>query len=242
MTGTVNIIAVITARGGSKGLPGKNIVDLGGKPLLAYTIEAALESKAIDRVVLSTDYEDIADVGRRFGAEVPFLRPAKLATDTAHSPDVVEHAVDFIERQDNVACKYVMMLQPTSPFRTARHIDEAVEIFFKSGLDSLISIKTQNYPPWWMFRLDGDRLAAAVPWKEGVNVFNLERQEFPSVYRPNGALYITSRERLRQTHDIVNPHSCGYYKMSEEDSVDIDHPVDLAVAKAVLEQRKAASR
>ena len=103
MEKTQTKIAVITARGGSKGLPGKNIIDLHGKPLISYTIESALKSKHIDRLILSTDYEDIADVGRKYGAEVPFIRPKHLATDTAHSPDVVEHAINFVEREDGVS-------------------------------------------------------------------------------------------------------------------------------------------
>lgn len=227
-------VAVITARGGSKGLPGKNIIDLGGKPLLAYTVEAALAARSIDRVVVSTDYEDIAEVGRRFGAEVPFLRPAALASDTAHSPDVVEHAVDFLEKAEGVRFDVAVMLQPTSPYRTADHIDAAAQAFFACGLDSLISVKHQDYPPWWMFKLDGPRLATAVPWEDGVNVFNLERQQFPKVYRPNGATYFTWRRYLADSGNIVNPDSCGHYVMDMIDSVDIDTPVDLAVARALL--------
>jgi CMP-N-acetylneuraminic acid synthetase len=238
MSGRKSVVAVVTARGGSKGLPGKNIADLGGKPLLAWTLEAARASRRIDRLVLSTDSPEIADVGRSWGAEVPFLRPAELATDTAHSPDVVEHAVAFVEKAEGVGFDYAVMLQPTSPFRTAQHIDEAIEKFESSGLDSLIAIKPQDYPPWWMFRLDGERLVAAVPWTAGVNVFNLERQEFPKVYRPNGAFYITHRRRLRERGDLVNPDSCGYYVMNAEDSCDIDTLSDLLLARAILDQRR----
>jgi len=227
-------IAVITARGGSKGLPGKNIIDLGGKPLLVYTIEAALDAESIDRVILSTDYEDIAEVGKQAGAEVPFIRPSYLATDTAHHPDVVEHAISFIEEQEDVSFKIAVMLQPTSPFRTQRHLEEAMMKYLNEANESLIAIKHQDYPPWWMFKVEDSQLVPSVPWKEGVNVFNLERQEFPKVYRPNGAIYITSREALKRSGDLVNPSSCGYYEMTEEDSVDIDNPTDLAVAKALF--------
>lgn len=232
-------IAVITARGGSKGLPGKNIIDLGGKPLLAWTIEAALQAKSIDRVILSTDYEDIAEVGRKYGAEVPFLRPAHLASDTAHSPDVVEHAIDFIEQAEGVAFDIAVMLQPTSPYRNATHLDEAFERFLACGRDSLISIKHQDYPPWWMFKLEGDKLGQAFPYEPGVNVFNLERQQFPKIYRPNGAMYFTGRKRLKETGDLVNPYNCGYYEMSIDDSCDIDTLADLMVARAVLEKRQS---
>jgi len=115
-------VAFITARGGSKGLPGKNISDLGGKPLLAYTVEVALASKSINRYLVSTDYEDIAEASRNAGSEVPFIRPESLGTDTAHSPEVVEHAIDFIEKTEGVTVNIAMMLQPTSPFRTGKHL------------------------------------------------------------------------------------------------------------------------
>lgn len=234
-------IAVIPARGGSKGVPGKNIIDLGGKPLIAYTIEAALQSDVIDRVVVSTDSEKIAEVAARLGAEVPFLRPAELATDSAHSADVVEHAVGFVEAAEKVAFKYVIMLQPTSPFRNARHITEAMRTFLDGPHESLITIKRQEYPPWWMFRLDGDRLTTAVTWKPGVNIFNMVRQDFPDVYRPNGAFYVTYREKLRESGNLINPNSCGYYIMATEDSVDIDTPADLAVARAEFSRRAGAA-
>ena len=231
MTKCTSIIAVITARGGSKKLPGKNIVDLGGKPLLAYTIEAGLESHRIDRLVLSTDSEGIAEVGRRCGAEVPFLRPAHLATDTAHSPDVVEHAVDFLERAEGAEFSHVIMLQPTSPFRTSRHIDDAVDAFEKTDYDSYITVRQQEHPPWWSFLVENGQLKTACPWEPGVNVFNLERQQFPPVYVPNGAFYITARDYLRRTLSIVNPDSCGALIMNEDDSMDIDTAMDLAVAQ-----------
>jgi CMP-N,N'-diacetyllegionaminic acid synthase len=227
-------IAIITARGGSKGLPGKNIIDLGGKPLLTYTIAAALESRNIDRVILSTDDQDIVEIGKKYGAEVPFLRPSSLATDTAHSPDVVEHAIGFLEESEGIYCDIAVMLQPTSPFRTGGHIDEAMEKYRSEDNESLISIKPQDYPPWWMFKTIGRQLKPAVPWKEGVNVFNLERQEFPEIYRPNGAIYITNRNQLKKKGNLVNPDSCGYYEMSIEDSVDIDNFTDLAVARTLF--------
>lgn len=232
------IISVITARGGSKGLPGKNIIPLGDKPLIAYTIEASLGSKYIDTTVVSTDYTEIQQVSIDCGAEAPFIRPDELASDTAHSPDVVEHAVNYYEERDQMEFGITLMLQPTSPFRTAQHIDEAIEKFMNdSTLDSLISIKKQDYPPWWMFKTEGARLKAAFDYQEGVNVFNLERQQFPPVYRPNGALYVTWRKYLKQSGAIVNPDNNGFYIMKEEDSIDIDHRSDLIAAEEELKQR-----
>jgi len=232
------IISIITARGGSKGLPGKNIIPLGGKPLIAYTIEASLGSKHVDTTVVSTDYEDIKSVALKSGAEAPFLRPAELATDTAHSPDIVEHAVSFYEKTLNRSYDITVMLQPTSPFRTAGHLDEALEKFLEDPtLDSLISVKKEEFPPWWMFKAEGNRLQSAFPFKEGINVFNLERQQFPLIYSPNGAIYITWRKYLAQSRSIVNPENNGFYIMNEEDSIDIDTKVDLYTAEAELERR-----
>lgn len=232
----IKTICIIPARGGSKGLPGKNIADLGGKPLLAYTIDAALNASLIERVIVSTDYQDIAEVGKQFGAEVPFLRPASLSTDTAHSPDVVQHAVEFIEKKEGVSFDVVIMAQPTSPYRTGQHFDAAIELFLKTKPDSLISIKPQDYPPWWMFKIEHGRISPAVHYRDDVNVFNLERQEFPKVYRPNGAIYVTWRDYLRTSGNIVNQESCGYYLMDELDSVDIDLPIDLATANVLFPQ------
>lgn len=234
-------IGVIPARGGSKGLPGKNIADLGGKPLLAWTIEAALGSKRIDRVVLSTDSEEIADVGRKYGAEVPFLRPAELATDTAPTAPVVEHAISFLEKKDGVTFDYAVKLQPATPFRTSAHIDEAIARFEQGAHESLITIYKHEYPPWWMFLLDGDRIKPVLPWREDPNIFNMSRQRFPKVYRPNGAFYITHRERLRRTGDMINPESCGYLVMGAEESVDIDTIFDLMLARELLAKSRGTN-
>jgi len=235
----IKIISVIPARGGSKGLPGKNIVLLKKKPLLAYTIEASIASGYIARTVVSTDSEEIRRVALKYKAQAPFLRPAELATDTAHSPDVVEHAVKFYEETLKEKFDIVIMLQPTSPFRTAKHIDQAVEKFLSvPGLDSLISVKKQEYPPWWMFKIEKNRLAAAFEFKKGTNVFNLERQQFPAVYRPNGAIYITWRKYLRKTISLVNPENNGFYIMENKDSIDIDTPADLYEAEILLKNNR----
>lgn len=237
MTDKRRVLGVITARGGSKSVPRKNVFELGGKPLLAWTIEAARASKRLDRVILSTDDDEIAAVGRDHGAEVPFVRPAELATDTSHHPEVMIHAVRYLADELGDSYDAVLCLQPTVPFRESRHIDEAVDAFFTSGADSLISLKVQDYPPWWMFRLENDRLRPAFEYQASVNVFNLERQEFPEVYRPNGAIYITRVESLIAHKRIVNPDDCAYYVMTGDESVDIDTALDFAVAEAMLTRR-----
>lgn len=236
MTKKYSILGIIPARGGSKGLPGKNIIDLGGKPLLAWTIEESLASSMLDRVVLTTDDEEIAAVGRQYGCEVPFMRPAELASDTAHTPDVMEHAVTYLEDNEVAEFDIVVLLQPTAPFRKAWQLDEAINQFLAADYVSLISLKEQDYPPYWMFKLDGDRIQTAFPFKQGVNVFNLERQELPQIYRPNGAIYVTWRNQLRERGQLVDPNDCGYYIMDLDTSVDIDTRMDLMIAESILQR------
>ncbi len=227
----LNIICIITARSGSKGLKNKNIKKLKGLPLMAHTIIAAKKSSILTRVILSTDSKLYAKIGLKFGAEVPFIRPKKLATSKAHHPDVVSHAVKFIEKKDNIKFDYVLMLQPTSPFRKSNHIDGAIKKFLREKNNSLISIKKQDYPPWWLFVLKKEKLGQFIKFKNK-NVFNLERQEFPKLYRPNGAIYISKRSVLSKG-DLINPKSCGYYVMDEKDSIDIDNLIDLKVAENI---------
>ncbi len=227
----ISIICIITARSGSKGLKNKNIRKLKGLPLIAHTILAAKNSKMLSRVILSTDSKLYARIGSKFGAEIPFIRPKKLATGTAHHPDVVNHALRFIEKKDNAKFDYVVMLQPTSPFRTSNHIDKAIKKFLNEKNDSLISIKKQDYPPWWLFILKKNKIEQFLKFKNK-NVFNLERQEFPSLFRPNGAIYISKRNVL-YSKNLINPNSCGYFLMNEKESIDIDNIIDLRVAQNI---------
>ena len=227
----IDIICIITARSGSKGLKNKNIRKLKGLPLIAHTIIAAKKSKMLTRVILSTDSKLYAKIGSKFGVEVPFIRPKRLATNTAHHPDVVNHALNFVEKKDRIKFDYVVMLQPTSPFRKSKHIDEAIKKFLNEKNDSLISIKKQDYPPWWLFVLKRKKLGQFLKYKNK-NVFNLERQEFPDLFRPNGAIYVSKRDVLLKGN-LINPKSCGYYIMEERDSVDIDNLIDLIVAENI---------
>ena len=226
------IICIITARSGSKGLKNKNIRKLKGLPLLAHTIIAAKKSKILTRVILSTDSKLYAKIGSKFGAEVPFIRPKKLATAKSHHPDVVNHAVKFIEKKDQIKFDYVVMLQPTSPFRKSSHINEAINKFLGEKNESLISIKKQDYPPWWLFVLNKNKLGQFLKFKKK-NVFNLERQEFPKLFRPNGAIYISERKVLK-SGNLINPKSCGYYIMNDKDSIDIDNLNDWKRAELIF--------
>jgi CMP-N,N'-diacetyllegionaminic acid synthase len=232
----MNTLGVITARGGSKGLPGKNIKELGGKPLLAWSIEAAQKSKQLDRLILSTEDEEIANVGRKYNIDVPFKRPNELAGDTTHTPDILINALDEMEKIDGVKYDVIVLLQPTVPFRRSEHIDNVIEKFESSSFDSLITVQKQEYPPWWMFRLENGQLHTAFEYAEDINVFNMERQQFPNIYKPNGSVYVTWSDLMRKNHQLVNPDSCGYLVIEDDNQVNIDTTLDFMMAEAIVQK------
>lgn len=230
------IIGLIPARGGSKGIPGKNIALCAGKPLLAYTAEAALAAKCLDRVMLSTDDAVIANVGRECGLEVPFLRPAELATDRANSLSVIVHALDWLESQ-GVVVDAIVLLQPTSPLRTAHHIREAVRLFQTQTPDALVSVVEvpHQYHPNALMRLEQHTLVPVVAASEII----LRRQEVSPLYARNGpAILILSANQIRSGSfysGVTAP-----YVMSQPDSLDIDTTEDLAAAAASLARSSPA--
>ncbi len=232
----MNIVAIIPARGGSKGLPGKNIKKLNGKPLISYTIGAALKCDSIDRVICSTDDEEIAEIAQNEGAEVPFLRPKYLSTDMAHTPPVIEHAVNYLETQEGKKVDVVVTLQPTSPLRNDFHIEQSLTQFFKDNYDSLVSVKN-GYPPWWMFKIEKGRAKPLLSLEGSVNPFNLERQQLPPVYEINGAIYITDRGFLKHNSSIINRENCGLFLMDQESSLDIDTMTDFVVIEEILKSK-----
>lgn len=145
------ILGLIPARGGSKGIPWKNLVDLGGKPLIARTIESSLKCGMIDRTIVTTDSEKIAEISRKYGADVPFLRPNEFALDESNSYDAIFHAIDWLKENENIEYDYICLLQPTSPFRNHEHINEAIKKLFKTkNALSLISVTEAHVGPYWM--------------------------------------------------------------------------------------------
>lgn len=237
MTPQSHVVAIIPARSGSKGLPGKNLRLLHGKPLLAYTIEAATQCACVDRAILTTDSPQIAEVGKRYGAEVPFLRPAELARDETHTPPVIEHAVSYLETKERYPVDIIVTLQPTSPFRGPDHIAAAVERLVASPhLDSVISVREVTCPPFWMLRGEGDRLVPFV--SDGVDYSLLERQQLPTLYQPNGAIYVTRRTLLRD-HGVLfsafRGGQTGFMVMDWRSSIDIDTELDFVVAEAMAQ-------
>ena len=226
------VVAVIPARGGSKGIPRKNLYSLGGRPLIAYSIEAGLGAQSVDRVIVSTDDSEIAAVSREWGAEVPFLRPAELALDETPTLPVIQHSVQILMEEDYIP-SYVVILQPTSPLRSATQIDEGVQILSETGADSVVSVCISEHSPYWMRTIEEGRVYPFLA--EGLTY--LRRQDLPIVYRLNGALWVTRREVLMEG-DSVYGEDVRPLVMPVDDSVDIDTPTDVALAELILGRKR----
>ncbi|NOQ31663.1 MAG: acylneuraminate cytidylyltransferase family protein [Helicobacteraceae bacterium] len=221
------MLAIIPARGGSKGLPGKNIRDLNGKPLIAYTIEAAQKSKQITKIIISTDDEEIADVCREY-IDIPFMRPQELAQDNSLIVDTYIYTVEKVNNMFGTNYDSVVALLPTCPLRTAEDIDKAIDIFKEKNADSVISFYEAPHPMQWYRKIDKDGvLRAVVP--EGDRLAN--RQEEEKTYLPNGAIYVFKMDILRDRKyysDKTYP-----YLMPAEKSIDIDNLSDFEYAEYV---------
>ena len=227
------MLAIIPARGGSKGLPGKNIKDLCGKPLIAYTIEAALKSKKITQVVLSTDDEEIAEACKKYGIEIPFLRPKELAGDDSLIVDTYIYTVDRINKEQNKNYDSVVALLPTCPLRTAKDIDEAIELYENKQADSIISFYEAPHPVQWYKTVDENGVLRSI-LPEGDRLAN--RQEEQKSYLPNGAIYVFSMDLLRDKKyysDKTYP-----YIMPANRSIDIDSAFDFEMAEFLLAKGK----
>ena len=239
MTNTaIKILGVITARGGSKGIPGKNIKPLLGKPLLAYTIEAAKSSGVFDRLILSTDDEAIAKIAREYGCDVPFMRPPELANDKAAHLPVMQHAVNFLKEKANYFPDYVMILQPTSPARQAFHIKEAVELIQKTGADSVLSVAEipENYSPHKAMAVGENKLLELLNGNP-IRRRAVRRQDLKTAYWSVGAIY------LFKTGLLFHPEEPNFYGekvapyiMDQKYVVDINEPQDWILAEFALKR------
>lgn len=227
-----DILAIIPARGGSKGLPGKNIKKLSGKPLIEYTIDAAKKSKHITRVVVSTDDKEIAKISMQCGAEIPCLRPKELSTDKATSVDAILHMLQYLKETEDYSPEYVILLQPTSPLRTNIHIDEAINKLINSDYDSLISVCEAEVNPYWTNVFQGDNLKYFI--EDGKKI--TRRQDLPSVYRMNGAIYLIKAKSLKEYKTFEIDNMTGYI-MDSESSVDIDTYIDFKIAELMMINR-----
>lgn len=229
------MVAIIPARGGSKGLPGKNIRLLNGKPLIQYTIEAALNASVIDEVVVSTDDLVIADIARNIGADVPFLRPDHLASDTASAVDVYLHAIEFLMESRKKEILKFMVLLPTAPLRTAEHIDTAYELFYRQRADTLISVKLSDIPPTWFLKMNEDKTIHNAGFGEK-NGIVLNRQVNALYYVPNGAIYILDYRLLKEKRTYYSNNTVGFL-MEKTESIDIDTLEDFKYAEYLIKNR-----
>ena len=226
-----NILGLIPARGGSKGLPRKNIKPLLGKPLIAWTIEQALASKYLDRVVVSTDDKEIAEISKKYGAEVPFMRPKELAKDNAKGIDVVLHAIDWLKENDNrKQYDLIILLQPTSPLRTTEDIDKAIELLFLKEAKAIVSVCEVDHHPLWANTLPEDGSMKDFIRRE---VMNKNRQELPIFYRLNGAIYLAYCDYIKKQKSFFGEKTFAYI-MPRERSVDIDDEIDLKLAEILI--------
>lgn len=230
------MIAFIPARGGSKGVPGKNIKDLCGKPLIAYTIEAALKAEGIDRVIVTTDDEDIARVAKEYGAEVPFMRPDYLASDTSSAIDVYLHATEWVMEETGEKIDKFMVLLPTVPLRNETHIDEAIAQFKADGATTLISFAEAEVPASWYHVTDNNGRVHNAGFGGGVTMSN--RQNNQTYIVPNGAIYILDYDLLKNERTYYCDNTVAYV-MAREDSVDIDYPMDFEIARCLMTARLA---
>ena len=224
------VAALVTARGGSKGIPRKNVVAVAGKPLIAWTIEAALGSSVLDRVVVSTDDEEIARVSKEWGAEVPFYRPAELSRDDSPSIAAVNHAIRWLEENQNYRPDALLLLQPTSPLRTAEDIRNAVQLLFERNAKAVVSVYQPHTHPYWFKKITQDGYLAN--FLEGA-VEHVRRQDLPPVYALNGSIFLARREILLHEETFCPAQTCAYI-MPEERSLDIDSPADLRLANFLL--------
>ena len=218
-------LAIIPARGGSKRLPRKNILDLCGKPLISYSIEAGLKSKYISKVIVSSDDNEILTISKECGAET-INRPEYLANDTATTFDALEHTINSLEKYD-----YIVLLQPTSPLRNEKHIDEAIELLNEKDADAIISVCETEHSPLWCNTLDEELNMSNFLPKE---VLNKRSQDLPKYYRINGAIYICKTEELLKNKSFFLKDKVFAYIMDKKDSVDIDEEIDFKLAQFCL--------
>ena len=227
----VEFLAIIPARAGSKRVKNKNLKDLGGKPLLDWTVEAAKSSQYLDRIVLSTDSEDIADAGRRCGAEVPFLRPKDLAQDDTPTMEVIKHLILTFGEEQNTSFKYVVLLQPTSPLRTGKDIDEAIELLKVREADGIVSVCETEFPVQWCNTLNEKGSMHQFLTKE---VRSTRSQDLERYFRINGAIYIARTDRLLEEMTFYLSSSIYAYEMEKERSIDIDDEYDFLIANCLI--------
>lgn len=226
-THNTKIICIIPARGGSKGVLKKNIKLIKGEPLISYTIKSAIQSKMLDKIIVSTEDEEIASISKHYGAEI-INRPEKLSEDATPTEPVIIHAVSVLE-SEGYKPDIVVTLQPTSPLRNANQIDEAICKIFSEDGDSVISLKEVREHPYKMKRIERGRV---VPFLS-LNLKSNRRQDMPVLYKENGAIYVTKYKLLTEKQRIIGKEAIPYI-MCEKTSLDIDTELDFQIAECLL--------
>jgi CMP-N,N'-diacetyllegionaminic acid synthase len=228
-----NCIAIVPARGGSKGVPGKNVRIVAGKPLIAWTLETALQANLFQRVIVSTDSPEVAAVARVHRGEVPFMRPPELALDDTPGIDPVLHTVRWLEEHERCSPEFVMLLQPTSPLRTSEDMCRAMELAAEKRAHAVVSVTLADAHPYWMKRVDDEgRLADFME----LQPFATRRQDLPLVYALNGAIYLIRRQVLLEQETLF-PRDTRALIMPSERSLDVDTAWDLYLADLILADR-----
>lgn len=224
----LKVLALIPARGGSKGIKNKNIINLCGKPLISYTIDTAKSSKYIDDIIVSTDNEKIAKVSRRYGAEVPFMRPDVLAQDKSKTIDAVIHALETL-KSINRCYDILVLLQPTQPLRTTEDIDNALEHFIKNNKESLVSVSEVNDHPILIRSIDENNRLVPILTQNST----IRRQDMPKYYRVDGCIYINKIDEINNNTSF-NDNICPFI-IDKSHAVDIDEISDLILAKYYID-------
>ena len=230
----IKVLVIIPARGGSKAIPRKNIKDLNGKPLIAYTIEETKKSKYIDRIVVSTEDDEIANVSVKLGVQVPYLRPKELSGDNSPTIDCVIHMISWLKESEGYIPDYVCLLQCTSPLRTYEDIEGTIEKAMDLNFDGAVSVCEAEVNPYWTNVFTGDKLNYFI--EEGKKI--TKRQDLPKVYRINGAVYVIKTNILLKQKTFETDNITGYV-MSNEGSVDIDDEIDFKLAELLMKERES---
>ncbi|WP_416176248.1 cytidylyltransferase domain-containing protein [Clostridium sp.] len=226
------VLAIIPARGGSKGIPRKNIKNINGRPLISYSIEEARKSKYIDKLIVSTEDSEIAKISKKFGAEIPFLRPKELSKDTTPGIEPILHAVSWFKNK-GITFDYVMCLQCTSPFRKYSQIDKAIEVLIEKNGDSIVSVCESEITPYWMKKIEYGKLKDFLD----NNIFYSRRQDAPKVYRLNGAIYMTKTDVLIKYKNWYTENTLPYV-MDEISSIDIDNMLDFKFVEFLMKENQ----
>ncbi len=238
----LKIIAIMLARGGSEGIPGKNIKELAGKPLIAWVGDEAQKSKYIQRTILSTDYEDIAEVGKKHGLEVLFMRPSNLAEDLTPDPPVIEHAVKWLKENEDYVPDIIVHLRPTGPMVTSKELDEAIELLINNPeADSVRSVQEPPKPPFKMWVVDGEYMTPFIKEVKGPDgniikdAHTTPRQLLPKVYQTSADIGILRLNTLLEKKSVIGDKVIPYHLKRE--TIDIDTPIDFEIARMMIKHR-----